>query len=69
MMIEALAVIREKDKIDTGTLAGLLAVDRTKLFQTLNAEAKRGTVIRQGVLVENGTSRPTLCFGWSCPAH
>jgi len=69
MMNEALAVIREKDKIDTGTLASLLGVDRTKLFNTLNTEAKRGTVIRQGVFVENGTSRPTLCFGWSCPVH
>lgn len=68
-MNEALTLIRERDKIDTGSLAYLLGVDRTKLFNTLNAEAKRGTVIRQGVLVENGTRRPTLCFGWSCPAH
>ena len=68
-MNEALTLIRERDKIDTGTLAYLLDVDRTTLFDALNTEAKRGTVIRQGVLVENGTNRPTLCFGWSCPAH
>jgi predicted transcriptional regulator len=68
-MNEALILIRERDKIDTGTLARLLDVDRATLFDSLNTEAKRGTVIRQGVLVENGTPRPTLCFGWSCPAH
>jgi hypothetical protein len=67
MMTEALALIRENDKIDTGSLAALLGTDRTELFQTLNVEAKRGTVIRQGVFVENDTPRPTLCFGWSCP--
>jgi hypothetical protein len=67
-MTEALAIIREKDLIDTGSLATLLDVDRGILFETLNIEAKRGTVIRQSVFVENGTHRPTLCFGWSCPA-
>lgn len=68
MKNEALDIIQEQDKIDTGSLAELLGVDRQDLFQTLNIEAKRGTVIRQTVFVENGTNRPTLCFGWSCPA-
>lgn len=69
MRNEALDLIREKDKIDTGSLAALLDVDRQKLFEILNAEAKSGTIVRQGVFVENGSPRPTLCFGWSCPVH
>lgn len=68
MMNEALEVIREQDKIDTASLADILGVNRTELFDILNDEAKSGTVIRHNVFVDNGTHRPTLAFGWSCPA-
>lgn len=64
----ALELIREHGKIDTGTLAMLLDVNRTELFNALNDEFISGTVIRQTVYVDNGTPRSTLCFGWSCPA-
>ncbi len=67
-MNEAFALIREHGPIDTGSLAAMMDVDRTDLFNTLNAAAKGDTLLRQGLLVENGTPRPTLCFGWSCPA-
>lgn len=68
MMNEALEIIRERGEIDTGTLAIILGVNRTELFNALNDEAISGTVNRQFVFVDNGTLRPTLCFGWSCPA-
>lgn len=67
-MIEAFALISEHGPIDTGTLAEMMGVDRTALFSTLNAAAKGDTLIRHGLFVENDKPRPTLCFGWSCPA-
>lgn len=67
MMNEALELIREHGEIDTGTLAVMLNVDRTELFNALNDEVESGTVERLFMFVENGTPRPTLCFGWTCP--
>lgn len=68
-MTEAFELISQQaGPIDTGTLAELMGVDRTDLFDTLNAAAKGDTLVRSMVFVSNGTYRPTLCFGWSCPA-
>lgn len=68
-MTEAIEVLRRfGEPVDTGALASAMKVDRTELFAALNAAAKDGKLERHGLLVENGTRRPTLCFGWSCPA-
>lgn len=69
MMNEAIEVIQQNAKITTRELSTMMGVDQTELFYALNDEAESGTLIRHMVFVENGTSRPTLCFGWSCPAH
>ncbi|KPL07302.1 hypothetical protein AMJ86_04765 [bacterium SM23_57] len=67
MMTEAIEAISNNPEITTRELANIMGVDQQELFYTLNDEANGGNLIRHMVFVENGTSRPTLCFGWSCP--
>jgi hypothetical protein len=68
MMNKILEVLRgSNEPIDTGSLAASIAVNRTELFSVLNEATKDGKLVRHGLFVANGTFRPTLCFGWSCP--
>ncbi len=67
MMNEIIEVIRTNPKITTRDLSDLTNVNQLDLADALNDEVRSGTVIRHNVFVENGTHRPTLCFGWSCP--
>jgi len=67
MMNEAITLIQNDPTVTTRSLAEMLEVDASVLFDALNSEAKEGNLIRHTVYVNNGTTRPTLCFGWSCP--
>jgi hypothetical protein len=67
MMNEIIEVIKTNPKITTRDLSDLMNLDQLDLAEALNDEVKGGTVIRHNVFVENGTHRPTLSFGWSCP--
>lgn len=68
MMNEIIEAIKANPKITTRALSDLTNVEQIDLAAALNDEVKSGTVIRCMVFVENGTPRPTLSFGWSCPA-
>jgi len=67
MMNEILAAIALHPKITTRELSDLTNIRQLDLAAALNDEVEGGTVTRHNVFVENGTSRSTLCFGWSCP--
>ena len=67
MMNEAIRLIENDPKVTTRELAELLNVEQSVLFDALNSEANEGKLIRHVAYLENGTNRPTLCFGWSCP--
>ncbi len=67
MMNEIIEVIKTNPKITTRDLSDLTNFNQLDLADALNDEVRSGTVIRHNVFVENGTFRPTLCFGWSCP--
>lgn len=54
--------------VDTGWLAESAGVDRREMFNTLNRLANEGRLVRSFMFLENGTPRPTIGFGWSCPA-
>ena len=69
MMNEAIRLIQNDPKVTTRELAELLNVDQSVLFDALNSEANEGNLIRHAAYLENGTPRPTLCFGWSCPTN
>lgn len=68
MMNEIIEAIGANPKITTRELSDQLNVNQLDLASALNDEVGSGTVIRHNVFVENGTPRPTLAFGWSCPA-
>ena len=68
MMNEIIEVIEANPRITTRALSDLTNVNQLDLAAALNDEIKSGTVIRCTVFVENGTPRPTMSFGWSCPA-
>jgi len=68
MMNEIIEVINANPKITTRDLSDITNVNQLDLAAALNDEVGSGTVIRHNVFVENGTPRPTLAFGWSCPA-
>ena len=68
MMNKIIKVIESNPRITTRELSDRTNVNQIDLSAALNEEAKSGTVIRCNVFVDNGTPRPTLCFGWSCPA-
>ncbi len=67
-MDDILAVILTNAEITTRMLSGILSINQLDLADALHNEVAGGTLIRHNVFVENGTPRPTLCFGWSCPA-
>jgi len=67
-MNDIIEVIKTNPKITTRDLSDLTNINQLDLAAALNDEVKSGTVIRHTVFVENGTPRPTLSFGWSCPA-
>ena len=69
MMNEAIRLIQNDPKVTTRELAEVLNVDVGVLFDALNSEVKEGNLIRHVAYLDNGTNRPTLCFGWSCPTH
>ena len=54
--------------ITTRMLAGMLTVNLIELADVLHDEVSSGNLVREMVFVENDTPRPTLAFGWSCPA-
>ena len=68
MMNEIMEVIEANPKITTRALSDMTNINQLDLAAALNDEVESGTVIRCMVFVENGTPRPTLAFGWSCPA-
>lgn len=68
MMNEIIEVIEANPRITTRELSDKTNINQIDLSAALNEEVKSGTIIRCNVFVENGTTRPTLSFGWSCPA-
>jgi hypothetical protein len=67
MMNDILAAIALHPKITTRELSDLTNIKQLDLADALNDEVAGGTLNRHLVFVENGTPRPTVCFGWSCP--
>ena len=60
---------RLSSPVSTRHLAVVFGRDIMELFHDLNAEAKRGTLVRGMALEPNPNgNRDILCIGWSCPA-
>lgn len=55
--------------LSTRALANQHGVDQMELFLALNAEAKRGRLVRSMVLEPSTGTRDLLCIGWSCPTN